>query len=241
MESNQLISIVMKIFPLLIGLIIGYKFKKNDDFANVEDVAINTLNRDKKKESLRILIYDDKNFKSLRDNLEGAGYKVYWDEDNTRIYDVEPYDLIIIDYAGVGSRYGTEQGLGLAKDIKKHYPEKIVILYSSENALIGDGNLKAVDYEMKKDDSMGRWNNTIDAAIDRYLNIDRRWMIIEKKIKAANVSEDNLELIRASFNEYKDKYDSRGFINSIKTVKSEDDKLFNSMITELMKVYIDSL
>ena len=108
-----------------------------------------SLNNDNKqfreKEEISILFIDDQSFDYVK-NLKQAGYvnvkkiSVVKRIDSPEICNA---NIIFVDINGVGeSLFPKEQGLGVAKAIKKRFKDKKVYLYSAQHhALNSDFNL----------------------------------------------------------------------------------------------------
>lgn len=121
----------------------------------------------KSKNSIRILFVDDEHTKfKMVSILKKAGWK------NTKstkdITDLDDYkakeaDIIFVDINGVGKTLFEDQGLGLASALKKKYPEKKIVIYSSETK--GDRFHKAlreVDDCLAKDAEPYQFVNLIE-------------------------------------------------------------------------------
>ena len=82
-------------------------------------------------------IDDDSNFQVVK-ILKRAG----WDKTNLindissfDIQDVRAADILFIDVQGIGKKLGfSDEGLGVALEIKKRHPEKKVCIYSAESS-----------------------------------------------------------------------------------------------------------
>ncbi|WP_028872317.1 response regulator transcription factor [Psychroserpens burtonensis] len=119
------------------------------------------------KNNVRILFVDDEHTKyKMVSILKKAGWK------NTKsvkdITDLDDYkakeaDIIFVDINGVGKALFEDQGLGLASALKKKYPEKKIVIYSSETK--GDRFHKAlreVDDCLSKDAEPYQFVNLIE-------------------------------------------------------------------------------
>ena len=127
-----------------------------------------SLNNDNKqsreKEEISILFIDDQSFDYVK-NLKQAGYvnvkkiSVVKRIDSPEIYNA---NIIFVDINGVGeSLFPTEQGLGVAKAIKKRFKDKKVYLYSAQHhALNSDFNL--LDGVLSKNADPYEFINIID-------------------------------------------------------------------------------
>ena len=92
-----------------------------------------------------------KNTKSVKDITDLDDYKA------------KEADIIFVDINGVGKTLFEDQGLGLASALKKKYPEKKIVIYSSETK--GDRFHKAlreVDDCLSKDAEPYQFVNLIE-------------------------------------------------------------------------------
>lgn len=59
---------------------------------------------------------------------------VTWETDYTKLDDVKDYDVVLCDIKDVGLKFkNKKQGLCVAEEIKKNFPNKIVLIYSGQN------------------------------------------------------------------------------------------------------------
>jgi pimeloyl-CoA synthetase len=96
----------------------------------INDTPINEI-----KEKIRILFIDDQDRKDIIDYLDNEGWKARWITDLKAIDspDITDTHIICVDIKGVGQKLNKEyEGLDIAASIKKRYPYKKVILYSSQ-------------------------------------------------------------------------------------------------------------
>ena len=126
------------------------------------------------KRKVRIAIIDDEYVDNAADNLRSAGYRDVTPITNiARLDDVESFDLLLIDIKGIGARFlqGTKsaalEGLSMAKEIKRQYPLKKVIVFSAmlneyeDNFILHD----IVDAYFVKDGDISERNRKIDQCI----------------------------------------------------------------------------
>lgn len=90
----------------------------------------------KDKSNLRILFVDDQHTKfKMVSILKKSGWKnTHSVKDITDLDDfkAKEADIIFVDINGVGKTLFKDEGLGLASTLKKKYPEKKIVIYSSE-------------------------------------------------------------------------------------------------------------
>lgn len=89
------------------------------------------------KNGCRVLFVDDEKFKVVNRLKDKDGWKnTTWIKDVESISQTEILDahILFVDVQGVGKLMGfKDEGLGLIVAIKKHYPNKKVIMYSGES------------------------------------------------------------------------------------------------------------
>lgn len=117
------------------------------------------------KELTRILFIDDQEF-DLLESIKQEGWRVNHIKDldkfdNTLLKDAH---IICVDVLGIGEKLNYKDGgLGLVKDIKKEYPNKKIILYSSVASHdIFDEAIDLVDRKVHKDGKLYPFLNAIE-------------------------------------------------------------------------------
>ena len=98
-------------------------------------VKTNKLSMDELKLRTNILFIDDESFKivSILKKTEGwINTKSIKDIHSPSEPEIRWAHIIFVDVNGVGGNLFNNQGLGVALEIKKRYPEKRVVLYSAE-------------------------------------------------------------------------------------------------------------
>lgn len=163
------------------------KNKKVNDLYTIEDLE---NSRDKikavsikEKKNIRIVIVDDEGFDD--EVLRSLGYlDIDIKEKYEKISDYENYDIIFCDINGIARNLDQfYQGAALAKLIKKTYPSKIVIIFSSK-----DQSLDFYKFSNDVDDIIPKnlKNAEIAELIDKYIEIlndpIERWKNFRKKI-----------------------------------------------------------
>lgn len=115
--------------------------KKNINIQNTPakgenaSVKTNKLSMDELKLRTNILFIDDESFKivSILKKTEGwINTKSIKDIHSPSEPEIRWAHIIFVDVNGVGGNLFNNQGLGVAQEIKKRYPEKRVVLYSAE-------------------------------------------------------------------------------------------------------------
>ncbi|NAW33321.1 hypothetical protein [Halomonas alimentaria] len=138
--------------------------------------VFNELTKAEIKDRTKILFIDDNKFKVI-DILKNNGWR------NTQcLDDIEDLDdirvreshILFIDIHGVGRGLGfSNEGLGLVKALKERYPEKKVVVYSSESK--GDRFEEGFEYadsRLKKNVDPIRFLALVDDYSDEFFSLD---------------------------------------------------------------------
>lgn len=168
----------------VIGLIINIFIKQKRESNHTQQQSITTnINIGTKEEKIystaqfikkdiislkaqkHIVFIDDMKFEMVQ-NLKKAGWA-----HTKRMSDIKDYqhpdiidaDIIFVDINNVGKALSPKEGKGVAVELKRRYPEKIVIIYSA----VTEGNrfdedLRAVDYSMDKNSSTSTFLRLIE-------------------------------------------------------------------------------
>lgn len=163
------------------------------------------------KRKVRIAIIDDECVDNAADNLRSAGYRDVTPITNiSRLNDVEAFDLILIDIKGIGARFlqGTRsaalEGLAMAKEIKRQYPLKKVIVFSAmlneyeDNFILHD----VVDAYFMKDGDISERNRQIDQCIKERIDPVFLWkrnrnLLLEKGVSIHAVAKLESKIVKS--------------------------------------------
>ena len=176
------------------------KKKRVNDLLTIEileksrDKIKNVSIRDKK--NIRIVIIDDEGFDD--EVLKNLGYldidvKLKYE----KLSDYEIYDIVFCDINGIAKEVDqTYQGAALAKLIKKTYPSKTVIIFSSKEQSLDLYKFKNdVDGIIPKNIK----NSEIAEIIDEYIEIINdpieRWKNFRKKLSEQDTSPKDIALL----------------------------------------------
>lgn len=88
-----------------------------------------------KKDKIKILFIDDEKFMMV-DILKEAGWintKRIKDVNNLELPIILESHIIFVDINGIAKNLFSDQGIGLAGELKKKYPDKVIIIYSAES------------------------------------------------------------------------------------------------------------
>jgi DNA-binding NarL/FixJ family response regulator len=136
------------------------------------------ISRDGLKRKCRILFVDDE-VVDLIDDLRREGFSVDHDMRGDDISNIEKgcFDLVVLDYRGVGKKYGNNDGLSLLKAIRRVNPAIFVLAYTSANLppAVSADFYKSVDGTLGKDEGVADSIIRIEEALRASLDPARLW------------------------------------------------------------------
>ncbi len=140
------------------------------------------------KRNTKVLIIDDDDIVVLS-SLYKQGYNIEHKKDIDSLNEIAAYDIVFCDVKGVGkSLSGKYEGAHLVKQIKKEFPDKMVISYSA----IGydseyEEYLSYADAKVPKGSSIEDWTSIIDEWIEKKANPTVLWENTRTKLLNAGV------------------------------------------------------
>jgi hypothetical protein len=152
------------------------------------------------RERFRILVVDDKEFTPLS-NLNRHNYWIQHVPDINSINVVAPFHIVLSDLTGVGIALNPNmQGAHLIAEIKKNYPEKVVIAYTGGGSSpLVERSIQVADHFLKKDADIEEWCEILDASINELANPSKVWQKIRHRLLNAGVSPYELALLEDTF------------------------------------------
>lgn len=169
--------------------------KKTIQDLNVSSVLSEQRMVDLRKK-IQVLVVDDDVQGHLDESLRRCGYaNVNTMRDIERIDDVAPYNVILVDVCGVGTKLGNSgsalpfEGLSLAGEIKRQYPLKKVIAYSAMlQQFEANYILKTVvDASFEKGPQIEARNTAIDDCIKASADPRKVWDHFRRRLLDADV------------------------------------------------------
>ncbi|WP_296275370.1 response regulator [Pseudomonas sp. UBA7530] len=140
------------------------------------------------KAKFQVLVIDD-NPPIMVDTLRRSGFVIRDLRDIETIETAEPYPIVACDIGGIGRTFRPNSNSGgfyVLKEIRKHYPDKFLIQYSTQNQYI-DGSLTAADVIFPKDTSIDLWQDKLEGALKELGNPRLRWMKLRNRLSAEGV------------------------------------------------------
>ena len=135
------------------------------------------LTRDDLVRLSRILVIDDER-PDLVDDLAREGYAVDHDAagDDTAKIEKGIYHLVILDYAGVGKRFGKNQGLDILKRMKEVNPAVYVLAYTSKSLSAEQSDFyRLTDGTLSKDAGVQESLEKVEQSLREALDLERLW------------------------------------------------------------------
>lgn len=193
------------------------------DSVNFDPMPIQELKR-----KFQILIIDD-NPPPMLDTLRRSGFNVRDIRDIETIETVEQYPIVACDIGGIGGSFrpGSHNGgLYVLKEIRKYYPDKFLIQYSTKPQNI-DSSLTNADVIFPKDTGIEAWQEQLEKALMELGNPKKRWMKIRRRL--SDDGYDSHQIFKLE----------QAYIKSIQTDKPEylkSDSLISGLSPELKKL-----
>lgn len=127
----------------------------------------------------RILVIDDER-PDLIDDLKAARFSVDYEPDivktNLDLLEKQIYDLILLDFGGVGKEFGDDEGLSLLKHIKRINPAVIVLAYTSKALTTQHSDFyRLSDGVLAKDAGIQESLEKIESALRLAHNLENVW------------------------------------------------------------------
>lgn len=197
-----------------------------------EDTALKLPNNIAElRKHVNMLVIDDNDFMPEA-YLKANGYQIHHKTDIDTIKDIEPYDIILCDIAGIGKRLGyTKEGAFIIREIHANYPNKRIIAYTSYTYDPEYNQFFSMaDFVAPKDFGIDDWIDALDDQVRKAVNPVNQWKKIRNYLLEKEVS--TLTIARIE-----DKYVSA--VNSKKFDKLKDfvegnDSNLSSIITDFL-------
>lgn len=141
------------------------------------------------KKVTEILVIDDNEFTYL-DALRRSEYRIEHRTDIQSLKDVAEYDIILCDIRGVGNFLGSEYGGAyLVKQLKKKYPNKIIVSYTAEpyNPQY-EKFLKYADAIVSKGTVLEDWDSLLTELLQDLSDPVKQWAKTRQALLDAGVS-----------------------------------------------------
>jgi DNA-binding NarL/FixJ family response regulator len=127
----------------------------------------------------RLLVIDDER-PTLIDDLQRSGFAVDYQPDitshNLSLLDSGTYDLILLDFANVGTTLGQDHGLTLLRYIKRANPATFVVAYTSKSLGADHADFyRNADGVLPKDAGIADSIEKIEDSLQKAIGVENVW------------------------------------------------------------------
>ncbi len=163
---------------------------------------VNQLKSFKKpqRENVKIALIDDEPFQGL-ERLQRNDYKIKQFEDIYDISTVSEFEIVLVDIDGVGKTLSENyQGAFILQEIRKKYPYKIIIAYSSKTFDASYNKyFRNADFIFRKDLTTEQWVENLDQAIAYAIDPLYQWKKLRDYLLANDVKLVNVLKVEDNF------------------------------------------
>lgn len=166
----------------------------------LDTLDINPLELSKLKDKFEILIIDD-NTPAIVESLRRSGFRIRDFKDIETIETVEPYPIIACDIEGIGKNFrpGSKNGgIHVLREIRKHYPDKYLIQYSTKSQDI-DESLTQADVIFPKDTTIDGWQDKIEESLRELGNPKKRWLKVRRRLSDEGLDGHDIFMLEQSY------------------------------------------
>lgn len=157
-----------------------------------------SLTRERLIQSGRIAVIDDEE-PLLIDELRRVGFAIDHDRNgrDTRSYDSQIYDVVIVDYHGVGAQLGAGQGLELLKHIRRVSPRTRLVAYTSRSLSAAESEFFRLSHAvLPKDLGLGDSLALVEGELRKALEKEHLFNALIEKL--AVVDREQRERVRSA-------------------------------------------
>src|SRR5262245_36808370 len=153
-----------------------------------------------KRSKFHIAVIDDEDFTPL-ENLLRHNYRIIHIRDVHSIDIMRSYHVVLCDLIGVGMNLSsTMQGAHLINEIKKSFPEKIIVAYTGGGRPeLLEPSIQTADYFLKKDASVEEWCQILDKSIEDLANPVTVWKKLRHRLLDAGIAPYQLTELEDNF------------------------------------------
>ncbi|MCQ8278909.1 hypothetical protein NFI95_10660 [Acetobacteraceae bacterium KSS8] len=176
-------------------------FRSNSELSNYMRTTAHLQTVKSRREAVNVAVIDDEAF-APQTNLQSYGYRITPIGDMKDLAEVAGYHMVLCDIMGVGRHFDmATQGASLISEIKKNYPEKIVIAYTG--AMLNEKASKIAqqraDAIIKKGIDIEDWITKLDhfseAAVDPHVI----WNKVRTRLIEIDVSTKDVMLLEDAY------------------------------------------
>jgi hypothetical protein len=146
-----------------------------------------TSTKELRRRISKILFVDDEKIEIVQD-IRDLGYNANLRSDISpeNIGEIErgEFQIVFLDFEGVGKKYGDQQGLGLLRHIKNVAPSVFIVSYTSKSIRPEFADFyRLADTTLGKDRGIGEAQSVIDAALEKIYSPEKLWSDLNTMLK----------------------------------------------------------
>lgn len=212
----------------------------------IDDITVSEMTKKERLNDLRkktdILIIDDEAF-APQEFLELNNYRFTNKMDIDNVRDVSEYSIILCDIRGIGKKLSsTYEGAFVISEIKKNYPEKIVLAYTASQYDPSYNNylLKADDV-LQKNLSTEDWLEVLDKYIYMISDPITQWKKFRNQLLENDVSLLDVAKYENVFVKSYKKGDFKDFKNLVNNLEGNAKSIFTKFVTTVLVELIKAM
>lgn len=192
-----------------------------------------------------MLIIDDEE-PTLKKDLESRGFAVTWvaDMEQNAQQQIENglYDLVLLDFAGVGHSMGANEGLAILRHIKRVAPAVIVLSYTSKSLSSSQADFyRLTDGVLPKDTGISESLEKVEQALRQANSPENLWKALISKMDIAAGSQHEKQLQERMFGSVISTKKKQQFMEYVtSTLENEDTKKAASNIAGKLLLLVAS-
>lgn len=155
---------------------------------NINDLRASQHNSNPSRNEVPIAVIDDEEFR-YREMLNRSNFHIRQYMDINDVRDISDYAIVLCDIEGVGNEFGSEyEGAYIIKEVKRKYPNKIVIAYSAYS-FDPDYNkfFEKADFVFNKDRGFDKWEESLSEAISLATDPIEQWKKVRDYMLMNNI------------------------------------------------------
>lgn len=179
----------------------------------------NPIQRDRLIQACRLVVIDDE-VPELVTQLKEAGFAVdhFRNCDDLRNVEAQLYDVAIVDYHGVGTKYGSHQGLDVMKHIRRVSPRTRIIAYTSKSLDASESDFFRLSHTvLPKDMGLSDSLAAIEAELQKAMSKVHLFEALISQLNIMNADEK-----------------SRIKVALVKSLQKNDSSVLNKIITAIV-------
>jgi len=165
-----------------------FKKELKERIYKLSEIKSENKNPQKLRRSHDMAVIDDEPF-SQAQQLKNIGFSIIEVGDINNLKIIESYPIVICDIQGVGKAFGsTVEGAYVISEIRKQYPDKYIIAYSTNSFNMGyQAYINKADLSLSKANTIQEWTEILDGAVDVISDPKRRWVRMRGELLASGM------------------------------------------------------